>query len=57
MAAPAYIKDSLGNWIPIGPIANTGSNIYYQSSAPTSPATGDIWVDADDEVPPPQRPA
>ena len=49
---PGYVWDkSASEWVSIGPVALPGSKISYQTSAPTSPATGDIWVDADDEVP------
>jgi hypothetical protein len=48
---PGYIKDEFGDWVQIGPIAPDGSTIYYQSSAPGSPQTGDIWIDEDDDVP------
>lgn len=48
---PGYIKDSLGNWIQIGPVVPVGSTVYYQASEPSSPATGDIWIDSDNEVP------
>lgn len=48
---PGYIKDSLGNWIQIGPAVPVGSTVYYQASEPSSPATGDIWIDSDNEVP------
>jgi hypothetical protein len=49
---PGYVWDNTASeWVTIGPVALPGSNVFYQSSAPSSPATGDIWVDADDEVP------
>jgi hypothetical protein len=48
---PGYIKDSLGNWIQIGPAVPVGSTVYYQASEPSTPATGDIWIDSDDDVP------
>jgi hypothetical protein len=49
---PGYVWDNTAlEWVNIGPVALPGSNVFYQSSAPSSPATGDIWVDADDEVP------
>jgi hypothetical protein len=49
---PGYVWSSATNeWIEIGPIANTGSTVFYQASQPVSAGTGDIWIDADDEVP------
>ena len=49
---PGYVWDNTAlEWVSIGPVALPGSKVSYQASAPTSPATGDIWVDADDEVP------
>jgi hypothetical protein len=49
---PGYVWDNTAlEWVTIGPVALPGSTVFYQSSAPSSPATGDIWVDADDEVP------
>jgi hypothetical protein len=49
---PGYVWDNTASeWVTIGPVALPGSNVSYQASAPTSPATGDIWVDSDDEVP------
>jgi hypothetical protein len=48
---PGYIKDSLGEWIQIGPAVPVGSTVYYQASEPSSPTTGDIWIDSDDDVP------
>ena len=35
-------------WVEVG--SGAGSEIYYQSGAPSSPADGDIWIDSDDEV-------
>jgi hypothetical protein len=32
-------------------VINLGAGIAYQTSEPVSPATGDIWIDSDDEVP------
>lgn len=37
-------------WVSIGQEA-IANPISYQTSAPTSPATGQIWVDSDDDVP------
>jgi len=49
---PGYVWDNTAlERVSIGPVALPGSKVSYQASAPTSPATGDIWVDADDEVP------
>jgi len=49
---PGYVWDNTASeWVTIGPVALPGSTVFYQASAPSSPATGDIWVDADDEVP------
>ena len=49
---PGYVWDNTAlEWVSIGPVALPGSTVFYQASAPSSPATGDIWVDADDEVP------
>jgi hypothetical protein len=36
-------------WVAVGSGAG-GSEIYYQSSEPSSPEDGDIWIDSDDEV-------
>ena len=49
---PGYVWDNTAlEWVSIGPVALPGSKISYQTSAPSSPATGDIWIDADDDVP------
>jgi len=49
---PGYAWDSAtSQFIQIGPVANTGSSIFYQASEPTTASTGDIWIDADDDVP------
>lgn len=37
-------------WIAIGQEAAVAP-VSYQATAPSSPATGDIWIDSDDEVP------
>jgi hypothetical protein len=37
-------------WIAIGQEAVLAP-VSYQATAPSSPATGDIWIDSDDEVP------
>lgn len=48
MSKPAYVWDG-SQWVAIGaPIPE--SPISYQSSAPASPTTGDIWVDSDDDT-------
>ena len=49
---PGYVWDNTASeWVTIGPVALPGSKISYQASAPSSPATGDIWIDSDDDVP------
>jgi len=35
-------------WTEVG--SGSGSEVYYQSSEPSSPTDGDIWIDSDDEV-------
>ena len=48
---PGYVWDATASeWIEIGQAAVVAP-IAYQTSAPVSPATGDIWIDSDDEVP------
>jgi hypothetical protein len=48
---PGYVWDSAtSEWVEIGQAAVVAP-VKYQASAPTSPATGDIWIDSDDEVP------
>lgn len=48
---PGYVYDATANeWVAIGQAAVLAP-IAYQASAPSSPATGDIWIDSDDEVP------
>ena len=37
-------------WVAIGQEAVVAP-VKYQTSAPSSPATGDIWIDSDDDVP------
>ena len=37
-------------WVAIGQEAAVAP-VSYQATEPTSPATGDIWIDSDDEVP------
>jgi hypothetical protein len=46
---PGYIWSGT-EWIAIGQEAVVAP-VSYQATAPTSPATGDIWIDSDDEVP------
>jgi hypothetical protein len=46
---PGYVWSGT-EWISIGQEAAV-SPFKYQSTAPTSPATGDIWIDSDDEAP------
>lgn len=41
---PAYVWDGSA-WQQIGPVVN--SPIKFQTTAPTSPSTGDVWVDSD----------
>lgn len=36
-------------WMEVGSGAG-GSGVFYQSSEPSSPSDGDIWIDSDDEV-------
>jgi hypothetical protein len=36
-------------WVEVGSGAG-GSGVFYQSSEPSSPSDGDIWIDSDDEV-------
>ena len=49
---PGYVWDNTAlEWVTIGPVALPGSTVFYQASAPSSPATGDIWIDSDDDVP------
>jgi hypothetical protein len=48
---PGYVWDATASeWVEIGQAAVLAP-IAYQTSAPSSPATGDIWIDSDDEVP------
>ena len=48
---PGYVwDDNTSEWVEIGQAAVVAP-ISYQASAPSSPATGDIWIDSDDEVP------
>jgi len=48
---PGYVWDATASeWVEIGQAAVLAP-IKYQTSQPSSPATGDIWIDSDDEVP------
>jgi hypothetical protein len=48
---PGYVWDDANDeWVNIGQAAVVAP-VSYQATAPTSPATGDIWIDSDDEVP------
>ena len=46
---PGYVWSGT-EWIAIGQEAVLAP-VSYQATAPTSPATGDIWIDSDDEAP------
>jgi hypothetical protein len=46
---PGYIWSGT-EWVAIGQEAAVAP-VSYQATAPSSPATGDIWIDSDDEVP------
>jgi len=48
---PGYVWDSAANeWVEIGQAAVLAP-IKYQTSQPSTPATGDIWIDSDEDVP------
>jgi hypothetical protein len=47
-AVPIYVWNGSA-WQEIGPTI-PASPIAYQTSAPSSPSTGDIWVDSDGDV-------
>jgi hypothetical protein len=48
---PGYVWDATASeWVEIGQAAVV-SPFKYQTSQPSSPATGDIWIDSDDDVP------
>jgi len=47
---PGYVWDAAANeWVEIGQAAVV-SPFKYQASQPSSPATGDIWIDSDEDV-------
>ena len=46
---PGYIWSGT-EWVSIGQEAVVAP-IAYQTSAPSTPSTGDIWIDSDDDVP------
>jgi hypothetical protein len=48
---PGFVWDATASeWVEIGQAAVLAP-VKYQASAPSSPATGDIWIDSDDEAP------
>jgi uncharacterized Zn-binding protein involved in type VI secretion len=48
---PGYVWDATASqWVEIGQAAVLAP-IKYQTSQPSSPATGDIWIDSDEDVP------
>lgn len=47
-ARPAYVWDG-SEWVPVGP-TTAESPFYYQATPPTSPSSGDVWVDSDGDV-------
>lgn len=49
MSKPIYVFDGT-QWQIIGPIVNEAP-ISVQATAPTSPATGDVWIDTSEAVP------
>ncbi len=48
MAVPIYVWNGTA-WESTGPTI-PANPIKYQASAPSSPSTGDIWVDSDADV-------
>jgi hypothetical protein len=49
MSKPIYVYDG-SDWQIIGPAINEAP-ISVQATAPTSPATGDVWIDTSEAVP------
>lgn len=49
MSKPIYVYDG-STWQVIGPVVNEAP-ISVQATAPTSPATGDVWIDTSEVVP------
>ena len=48
---PGYVWDATASeWVEIGQAAVVAP-VAYQASEPVSPATGDIWIDSDEDVP------
>jgi hypothetical protein len=48
---PGYVWDATASeWVEIGQAAVV-SPFKYQASQPSSPATGDVWIDSDDDIP------
>jgi hypothetical protein len=48
---PGFVWDATANeWVNIGQAAVLAP-VKYQATAPTSPATGDIWIESDVDVP------
>ena len=45
---PGYIWDG-SSWVPLWQEAVVAP-VSYQDSAPTSPSTGDIWIDSDEDI-------
>jgi hypothetical protein len=48
-ARPGFVYDGT-QWVQIGSQANT-TPVKIQATAPSSPATGDIWVDTSTYIP------
>lgn len=48
-ARPGYVYDGT-QWVAIGSQANT-TPVKIQSTAPATPATGDIWIDTSTYIP------
>jgi hypothetical protein len=49
MSKPIYVYDG-SDWQIIGPVVNEAP-ISVQATAPTSPQTGDVWIDTSEAVP------